>query len=422
MYFALSRSSCSRRLLLLVTVVAPSILSIEPAARAAEPFWRQVMPRKRVEADPNADYTLSENNGPWLIMASSFNGEQGEREARELVTELRQKFNLPAFYYAMTFQLEDERPGRGLDNYGAPIRRRYQRGSQVLQHAVLVGEFPHIDDAEAQTLLERVKKIEPETLKVADGEATSQSLIDFRQFQRSIGEKLGQPVTYGPMNHAFLTRNPLLPKEYFVPVGVDEDVAKWNKGIEHSLLNCPGKYTIKVATFRGRTLLKEANDSFEDDRNTRRAQETDPLVKAVEQSHNLTVALRSKGWEAYEFHDRHESYVCIGSFDEMQRTPAGGLAPATREAQIIIDTFGAATPAVGFERPAYKEMGVKAEDISKVEMKEQLVKQQFDQRFAKVGDVAEGFHPKRFVGIPFDIQPEPIEAPKVSISSAYVRK
>ena len=47
------------------------------------------MPRKRVAADPNGDYSLAEKNGPWLIMAMSFNGEGGETEARELVTELR---------------------------------------------------------------------------------------------------------------------------------------------------------------------------------------------------------------------------------------------------------------------------------------------------------------------------------------------
>jgi hypothetical protein len=401
-----------RHIALFALTLVVTITATDPAARAAEPFWRQVIARKRVEADPNADYTLTEKNGPWLIMAASFSGEQGEQEARQLVGQLRQKYNLPAFYYAMTFQIEDQRPGKGLDNYGAPIRRRYQRGSQALEHAVLVGEFPQIDDPDAQALLERVKTLEPE----------SETLIAAREYHRSINHWLGVAPNRGPMGHAFLTRNPLLPKEYFAPVGVDEDVAKWNKDIEHSLLTCPGKYSIKVATFRGRTLLKAANDGVADDRDTRRAKETDPLVKAVEYAHNLTVALRSKGWEAYEFHDRNESYVCIGSFDEMQRTPAGTLAPATRDAQIIIDTFGASTPAVGFERPAYKEMGVKPENISKVEMKEQLIKQQFDQRFASVGDAVEGFHPKRFVGIPFDIQPAPIEAPKHSISSAYVRK
>jgi hypothetical protein len=388
----------------------------------AEPFWKQVAPRKRVASDANADYSLTENNGPWLIMAASFNGDAGEQEAKALVLELRSKFNLPAYHYAMTFQLEDQRPGRGLDTYGAPIKRRYQRGSQVLEHAVLVGEFTHIDDPDAQDLLERVKTLEPEALKVETGEATAQSLVDFRQFHRAVNEKLGKPITSGPMNHAFLTRNPLLPREYFVPPGVDEEIAKWNKGLEHSLLHCPGKYSIRVATFRGRTLLKAANDNVQDERRTRRASEDDPLVVAGENAHNLTVALRAKGWEAYEFHDRHESIVCVGSFNEMERLADGKLVPSTHDAQVIVQTFGAASPGVGFDRPAYQEMGVKEDQVGKVEMKERLIKQQFDSRFSKgFGDVAEGFHPKRFVGLPFDIQPQPIDAPKQSISSAYVR-
>ncbi len=404
-------------------LLALALSVVARTADAAEPFWRQVMPRKKVEADPNADYNLTENDGPWLIMAASFTGELGEQEARALVSELRSRYNLPAYYYGMTFKIGEDRPGRGIDDHGAPIRRRYQRGNQVLEHAVLVGEFPHVDDAEAQNLLDRVKTLEPDALKVETGEATAQSLIDLRQFNRAINQKLGRPVTRGPMGHAFLTRNPLLPKEYFVPPGVDADVAKWNKDVEHSLLKCPGKYSIKVATFRGRTLLKAANDDIADDHRTRQADLKDPLVQAAKNAHELTVALRTKGWEAYEMHDRHESYVCVGSFNEMQRLEDGRVLPATREAQIIINTFGAASPSVGFDKPAYKEMGVNEEVITKVEMKEELIKQQFDSRFSNgLGDAADGFHPKRFVGLPFDIMPEPIEAPKSSISSAYARK
>lgn len=393
------------------------------ATNAAEPFWRQVVPRKRVEYDANSDYTLTENNGPWLIMAASFTGEGGEAEARELVSELRREFNLPAFYYGMSFKLDDKDIGRGIDDHGAPIRRRYKRGNQVIEHAVLVGEFPHIDDPEAQSILDRVKTLQPNTLKVESGEATSQSLLDVRQFQRSLNQRLGRPVTKGPMGHAFLTRNPLLPKEYFAPPGVDEDVAKWNKNVAHSLLDCPGKFTIKVATFSGRTMLKAANDGIPDDLAPRAMKAKDPLVVAAENAHNLTVALREKGWEAYEFHDRYESIVTVGSFDQMQRLEDGRLVPATPEAQIIINTFSAATPSAGFDAAVYRELGVKEDKIRQLQAEEQLIKQQFDSRFSKgMGDVADGFNPKRLVGIPFDIQPTPIEAPKKSISSAYVRK
>jgi hypothetical protein len=389
---------------------------------AAEPLWRQIMPRQKVEADPAGDYALTESNGPWMIMAASFDGEQGEQQARDLVLELRSKFNLPAYYYGMTFNLGDERPGRGLDDYGAPIKRRYQRGNHVLEHAVLVGEFPTIDDPEAQHLLERVKTIEPETLSVGEGEATSQSLVAVRQFHKRLKQQLGKPVARGPMSHAFISKNPLLPKEYFTPKGVDAEVAKWNEDLEHSLLRCPGKYTIKVATFRGRTLLKKANDAEADDTGVRQAKVDDPLVVAVKNAHLLTEALRSRGWEAYEFHDRYESYVTVGSFDEMERLPDGRLAPATHDAKVIIDTFGAATPNVGFERPAYNELGVKDEEIAKVERNQEQIKNTFKTHFsASYGQVSEGFFPKRFVGLPFDIQPSPIEAPKKSISAAYVR-
>ncbi len=415
----------SLRLLLaaLVTLAIGAGFDAPCVCDAAEPFWRQVMPRKRVDADPNADYTLAERNGPWLIMAMSFNGEGGETEARDLVAELRSKYNLPAFYYAMTFKLEDERPGRGIDNYGAPIKRRYQRGSQVLEHAVLVGEFQHIDDVEAQSLLERIKTLEPESLKVESGEPTAQSLVAVRQLQRSVQQKLGKQLNRGPMAHAFLTRNPMLPKEYFAPVGVEPEVAKWNKDFEHSLLKCPGKYTIKVATFSGKTSLKEANNGTAGATSVRRAQEDDTLVVAIKKAHDLTVALRSKGWEAYEFHDRYESYVTVGSFDDLQRNEYGQLTPSTREAQIIVNTFGASTPNVGFERATYQAIGANNEEIKRAEHVEERVLSEFDERFSKsFGDAMEGFHPKNFVGVPFDIQPVPIEAPKQSVSSAYVRQ
>jgi len=414
--------STSKPVRLALVAAALAAMAGRPA-RTAEPFWRQVMPRKRVEADANGDYTLAENNGPWLIMACSFNGELGEQEARELVLELRRDFNLPAFYYGMTFQIDDGNAGRGLDDYGGRIKRRYQRGNQVVEHAVLVGEFHSVDDSEAQSLLERVKTLEPEALKVETGEATAQSLIDVRQFYRTVKQKVGKPVTRGPMGHAFLTRNPLLPKEYFVPKGVDEDIAKWNEVLEYSLLHCPKKYTIKVATFRGRISLKAANDGIEDERGTRAADEKDPLVVAGENAHKLTVGLRSKGWEAYEFHDRHESYVTVGSFDEVQTLPDGRLVPSTREAQIIAYTFGALSPDNGFDRAAYEAIGAKGDLVEQAAMKERQIKQQFAHQFAKgMGDVAEGFNPKRFVGLPFDIQPVPIEAPKKSISSAYMRR
>jgi hypothetical protein len=125
----------------------------------------------------------------------------------------------------------------------------------------------------------------------------------------------------------------------------------------------------------------------------------------------MTVALRAKGWEAYEFHDRHESYVSIGSFDSGQQLADGRIELNDREAQIIANTFGAATPNNVFERPAPQDI-----------QEEELRKQHFNRLFSQGrGEVFEGLHPKRFIGLPLDIIPEPVNVPRKSISGAYAR-
>ena len=397
-----------------LAVATAAVLSVQQpsATSAAEPLWRQLMPRKKVDADPQGDYTLTENHGPWLIMAASFSGERAEDDARKLVVELRQRFNMPAFYYAMTFTMDGGRVGTGIDDYGAPVKRRYARGRQVLEHAVLVGEYPAIDDTEAQAALDRIKTIEPETLKTEGAESSSQSLATVRQFHRYVKRQLGRPESDGPMGHAFLTRNPLLPREFFTP-GIDPEVVRWNEGLEFSALRCPKKYTIRVATFRGRSTLQGTNDLPE--KKPRRLWQAadEPLVVAGENAHKLTVALRSLGWEAYEFHDRHESYVTIGAFDEVQETPDGRLAPATREAQTIAQVFSAATPYNQYTQGG--EMSTQQHRAAVIE--------EFNRRFsAGLGEVSEGFYPKQLVGLPFDIEPVPIAAPKQSIGAAYARR
>jgi len=385
------------------------LTSSAPETWAAPPLWEQLVPRKSVAADPSQHYDLSETNGPWLVMATSFSGEEGEAQARELVLELRSKFHLPAYYYGMTFEMENTNPGRGINDYGAPVKRKYNRGDSVVEHAVLVGEFPAIDDSEAQRLLKEIKTITPETLKIEQGEENTQSLAGIREFQNLVREKINPNKKRGPMGHAFLTRNPILPKEYFVPQGVEAEIAKWNEGLEYSLMKCPGKYSIRVATFRGRVMFQTGEEKLSTQ--TRKAKERDPLVEAAKNAHLLAAALREKGWEAYEFHDRHESYVTVGSFDEGQQFEDGRVALTGRDAQTIVNTFGAATPNNVFERPAVEDKQL-----------EELQKERFSNLFSQGrGEAFAGLHPKRFVGLPFDIIPEPVYVPRKSISSSYAR-
>jgi len=394
-------------------VVAGCFL-LPTSAESAETVLHSWLPRKRVAADPAADYTLGENQGPWLVLATSFSGPEGEQKARDLVLDLRKDFKLHAYYWGMTFQTGDANvgrgPGRGIDAYGAPIRHRYRRGNQVVEHAVLVGNFSSIDAPQARQALKRIKTLQPESLSMENQQATAENMTDIRTYRKYMLKHLGKGNDKGPMGQAFMTRNPLLPQEYFVAASVDEAVAKWNEGLEFSLLHCPGEFSIKVATFRGRSSIKGSLAGTSD--RTRKAKKSDPLVQAGINAHLLAVALREKGWEAYEFHDRTESYVAIGSFEQIsRRLPDGRIVP-THNAQIIINTFGASTPNNIFNRAA-------AQDA----MLENQKKQEFNTRFASggVGQVVSGFHPKRFVGMPFDIHPEAVKVPRRAISTAYMQ-
>lgn len=396
--------------MLLANFVAIALL-FGPASLQSEanPFLQRLIPRKTVKADPQGDYTLTQQQGPWLIMAMYFSGDDGQSKARELVLDLRENHGLAAYHWGMSFQLGESNPGKGIDQYGGKIRRRYRRGEQVTQHAVLVGDFPSLGDPEAQKLLQHIKSITPDTMRVEGEGPSAESLTNVGKFRKYLLSNNGKQNNIGPMSHAFVTRNPLLPKEYFAPAGVDEKVAKWNTGLEYSLLDNPSNYSIKVATFKGRSSLKAANDEIGDLR-TRKAEKNDPLVIAVQNAHLLTMALREKGWEAYEFHDRYESFVAIGSFESGRQTADGKIALDHRDAQIIIDTFGASTPNNIFNRPAMQDVRL-----------EQERKRQFSTLLGSKGQVANGFHPKKFIGLPFDIYPEPITVPKRSISSAYAR-
>lgn len=387
-------------------------------------LWKHIVRASHVEAPSEREEKLTQDNGPWLVMATSFQGEGAEQQATELVRELRDKFRLVAYVHDRQFDFAESKPGRGLDNYGAPLRTRYQR-EQAHEFAVLVGDFESLDDPKATTALERVKTIEPACMK-ADGDADS-TVEQVKQISSNVMDKLGKKKSRGPMGKAFLARNPLLPREYFVPKGIDSFVAKMNQGVENSLLNCPGRYTVQVASFQGRSMLqtKEVERDSEKSGWPWKKEKANPLVEAAEDAHLLCAELRSHGYEAYEFHDRTESLVTIGSFDQVAMQSADGRLAATPQVQRIVETFGAA-----YDTPAdpLTKIGNDARNQRKVDE----VKNQFNQVLATHnGQVAQGLHPKHVKiirhgktdrVIPIEIYPHAIEVPRQSVSSAYAEK
>jgi hypothetical protein len=348
------------------------------AATADAAPWDKVLTLRRVEADPDKSYRLTKKQGPWTIMACSFSGPKAEEEARQLVLELRKRYKLEAYTYRKTFELGDEVYGRGVNRFGEAPKMRYQRGPEIDEVAVMVGNYPSIDDPEAQETLNKLKYYRPASLEVDTENPTARNLASWRLFWKHVSPEKQKK---GPMGSAMLTRNPLLPKEFFVPAGLDPLVVKANEGVDHCLLDCPGKYTVQVATFRGR-VINDADEiaAIESGRKKIRSE----LAEAAEKAHKLTEALRQKGYQAYEFHDRYASIVTVGSFDWVSRQ--------------LPDGRGELNPAI------------------------QSTMSRFGPKQTPFGGQTQGMAQQMLVGIPFDPAPRIVEVPQRSISTALRRE
>ena len=274
------------------------------------------------EGDSKAMYPLAEKDGPWLVLATTFRGEGARDDARRLVQELRRVHKLKAYTHEKSFDYTGTQQGVGLNPDGSRKKMRYANAENVVEVAVLVGDFAAFDDARGQKILAKVKSLRPEALTGNSGK--SQSFSDFRKMvglERNAGK--------GPMHLAFVIPNPLLPEEFFSRQQVDRFVLDMNADVDHSLLDCPGLWSVRVATFTGSgTFDQKAIEAGDGD-----VELEGRLVQAAEKAHRLTVALRKAGWEAWEYHDRESSIVCVGSLDS--KTVPGPQGTATVHPEIV---------------------------------------------------------------------------------------
>lgn len=304
----------------------------------AVPVQAQFPFSKKKAPAANENPALSERAGPWLIMCSSFVGEDGMQQARRLTQELRQQHGLKAYIYSHKFDFSKSVAGMGrgwevVQTPGngkklRPIQMETQSKSKFEEIAVLVGDFDSIDDPKAQRTLEKIKSLQPASLngvETSTDEAgpAGDRLLALRMSANANGQQSG------PFRYSFLMPNPMIPEEHFAARKVDDYTVKFNKRFEFSLLKNPSVYTVKVATFTGASTMKpnEMEKRKEEDnwlKRKRKGKSTSRLMEGAKKATLLTRDLRNKGFEAYEFHDRYESVVCIGGFDwAVQRDSSG---------------------------------------------------------------------------------------------------
>ena len=264
-----------------------------------------------VEAVRGKRYRLTKRHGPWMIMVADIRDVPPEQRkdggmtalqaADEIVYELR-KMGVPAYTY-----VQDVRFGSvpSLKDTQGIKQARY-----VAQHeslAVLAGNFETPDDHNAKLILQFLKtSFKPKFLE----KETSGAILR------------GTPGRPSPFNRAQMTINPMRSSTEVRNAKVDPLIKQLNSHVEYGLAKNPGKYSLRVATFKGASVTLLNGQSQDKVRQSFNKVFGKNLDSAGTHAWELTQALRKakslgydQNYEAWVFHDRYESYVTIGSFE-----------------------------------------------------------------------------------------------------------
>ncbi len=310
---------------MLASVAFGLAISTSASVLAEPPSILKIFRAKQSLSDESLE--LKPEHGPWLILAATLPGEDAKPQAIALAREIRQQLNLPSFVMekmtgVAATSIKRERIRNDANGNPVPVNLqvRYANGGQESVYVVLVGEFADLNDPRLPETLQTIRNAHPAALKddapnaPDDAEKAGSSNWLVHTYRSNLWTRNARKEKAGKMGAAFVTRNPLLPDDYFEAPKVDEFVAKLNKEVEHSLLDCPGKFTVRVASFTGREVTDFGNGAKA---SKLPSETTDELDVAALKAHRLTTALRKKGAQAYEFHDRFGSYVMVGSFDSL---------------------------------------------------------------------------------------------------------
>lgn len=372
----------------MITVMNPrSLLSLALAtavlatATADTPSLLRMFGRApSVEADESKSYQLSEEDGPWMILASNFVGEGSRARAERLAFEIRKQLALPAFIYQEKFDFT----GNLNSNPRSSTRVRYANRYRYDAYAVLVGEYDSTEHPGIEGDLKRIRKATLPIFKDPGELAAETNRSNPVTTVKSFANRLLNAATEkpaGPMSQAFVTRNPMLPEEYFAAPEVDSFVSQLNEDLDYSLLKCKGKYTVVVKTFQGTEVIVDGKSEKKFQPSGER------LDKFAAQAQRMTAKLRAQGVEAYQFHDRFRSLVTVGSFESLGRELPDGRFEYASDIRAVMKKYSAFNV-----RPELK---------------------------SQVPAGVQGIASNNVAMIPFDVKPTPIAIPKSSKRSLY---
>lgn len=252
--------------------------------------------------EPIEPWLLTKENGPFMVLAKTFRGPESEKMALALAKELKGKYNLPA-YILRSKDFPGKSNIQGIPPTADPlvtqanvsVPEKYRTYDEA---AVLVGNLKTLKDQEV--LLHQVKKIKPDCLNGMP------HLFKWRE----------------GLSMAIRTTNPYVAAQNLYPHKHDKLIVQMNQG-SHSIAHCPGRYSLQVAEFTGRSTFNEKDERFLGIVNLKKS----PLATAADDAERLAAKLAKDpdiqrlGQPIYVYHDRRASRVFIGAFNA-EKDPA----------------------------------------------------------------------------------------------------
>ena len=398
------------------TVVLFSILIAKSAAFVqAQPPLSGVFKRssKEIKEVPG----LKAENGPWLIFAHSFEGETAKADAETLAKEIQRDLGLTTFLMEKKFDYSSKVYGSGYREDGSQKVMKYRDARVIEGYAVMAGEFDSIDNPLASTSLEKIKSYAAPSLTVRDTgngrAADGKGEEDAMKTAKNWLTRQSKEKPAGPMHQAFVTRNPMLPINFFQAPELEKFVYDLNRQPgynEHSLLDCKGKYTVRVITFRGDSeLVSWGRGSKEKGESSTASQ----LEQAAERAYIVMKALRTEGYDAYQFHDRDQSIVTVGSFDTLGNTDANNQFVYSKEIRDVVERFSP-TGKLADTSEYNLNLGKAVQPRTLLELVDQRKIRELRQ-----GDRKEQLAYFSKLSVGFDYRPTPMAVPRYNASRIY---
>ena len=294
----------------------------------------------RVETDPKKDYPCTPDAGAWMICAHEFHGPDAAELARQLVLQIRQRDNLPAYVFNFT-EVQRER----MKTEWAHLGRLNPDGTERELHVnipdarvVLIGGFPDIDAASAA--LKTVKKLRCPELHLA-----GKHPLDRITAMNVKGDHTVEitEAEVNPFPTSFLAPNPTVQRQQ-VAKKADPFLKTMNENEDFSLLNNPKPWTLAVKEYVGDSVVVPRLDSTPFLETFFKKKNGDSLNATAMQAHELARVLRELKFDAYVLHTRRSSIVAVGGFgaqgdEQMQKA-------AEKLLQLQLQTKNARTPGI----------------------------------------------------------------------------